>query len=96
MSTVRQYLGDDEKWIPMPSPEPDMMWNIGSDLKWLDGWGISTSLNASEVCDHIEKLLIAHGYQKENIRFDDYTDQIHGWIRYRDMKWRRIINIVYC
>lgn len=93
---IRLYLDDDGEWKLMPDPEPATMWHIDSSIRWLDNFGASTCHHASELVSEIENLLVRHGYQKENLRFDDYTDQIHGWIKYADGKWRRLINIVYC
>jgi hypothetical protein len=93
---VPKYLNDAEEWQEMPNPRPDLMWNVQSQFKWLDDTGISTALNSTEVCDAIEKLFLNRGYKQENIRFEDFSDQIFVYVKYADGRWRKLVNIVYC
>lgn len=89
------FLNDAEEWVPMPEPRPGMVWGIASRLAWLDGYAASSSLPADDVIDALRTKMLSNGYKPHQLRFESYTDQIHGFVRYRDGRWRRITNIVY-
>lgn len=91
------YLDDDGTWKCRAEIQvPEFTWNMDSAIRMFDDHKMSTSLPADEVISAVEELMVKAGYLKENLRFESYTDQIHGFVKYRDGKWRRLINIVYC
>lgn len=68
-------------------------WNIWCTLKCLDGK--QAEGHADEVCEVIRTELENHGFAPGHIRIEDFTDQVLFYVRYRDMKWRRIGSATY-
>lgn len=98
------YVTEEGAWCPKCSEKPlgDLYWTVWSDLGQMKEYWISSSLPSDEVIsDVVEPLLEAIGFDRNRLRWENYTDQIHGYISYKkkdseELQWKRVINIVYC
>lgn len=68
-------------------------WYVASALKKFDGKKFPLEMDRDEVVQKMQDEMKAAGYDPYNLRWESFTDQIFGYIRYADGKWRRIINI---
>lgn len=73
--------------------DDELKWKVSSELKKFDGMEFDGILDREEVIQKLQGRMEAAGYDSYNLRWDSFTDQIFGYIRYADGKWRRIVNI---